>query len=47
MPIIFSGGIGTVKHIEELKKIFPDEALALGSALHYNMLKLNELKKIF
>ena len=47
VPLIFSGGVGNIAHVIDLKKAFPDEALALGSALHYNMLKLNEIKKIF
>ena len=39
VPLIFSGGIGNIRHVEELKKIFPEEALALGSALHYKRKK--------
>ena len=46
VPLIFSGGVGKIEHIKELKDIFPDEALAIASALHYNNLNISQVKKI-
>lgn len=46
VPLIFSGGIGRLNHITELLQIFPDEALAIGSAFHYELIKISEIKKI-
>ena len=46
VPLIFSGGVGKIGHIKELKDIFPDEAVAIASALHYNNLNIGQVKKI-
>jgi len=46
VPLIFSGGIGHLNHITELLEIFPNEALAIGSAFHYELIKISEIKKI-
>ena len=47
VPLIFSGGIGNLEHIGEFLKIFPDEALAIGSAFHYELIKMKEIKKLY
>ena len=45
-PIIFSGGCGSLDHIKKLKKIiFENDAIAIGSQLHYDKLKINNIKK--
>jgi len=47
VPLIFSGGIGNLEHVSEFLKIFPDEALAIGSAFHYELIKMKEIKKLY
>ena len=47
VPLIFSGGVGKIGHIKELKDIFPDEAVAIASALHYNNLNIGQVKKYY
>ena len=45
-PIIFSGGCGSLDHIKKLKNIiFENDAIAIGSQLHYDKLKINNIKK--
>ena len=45
VPIIFSGGCGNFEHIKSIYKVFSDEAIAIASALHYNKLKIVDIKK--
>ncbi len=47
VPLIFSGGIGRIEHISEFIKIFPNEALAIGSAFHYDLIQIKEIKKLY
>ena len=45
-PIIFSGGCGSLDHIKKLKNIISEnDAIAIGSQLHYDRLKINNIKK--
>lgn len=45
-PIIFSGGCGSLDHIKKLKNIISEnDAIAIGSQLHYDKLKINNIKK--
>ena len=46
-PLIVSGGCGSLNHIINLKREFPDVSIALASVLHYKILKISEIKKIF
>ena len=46
VPMIFSGGCGNLEHIKSIYKIFSDEAIAIASALHYNKLRITDIKKI-
>ncbi len=46
-PLIISGGCGNLNHILDLKKKFQNVSIALASVLHYNILKIPEIKKIF
>tara|TARA_B110000261_G_scaffold64488_1_gene75730 strand:- start:381 stop:1109 length:729 start_codon:yes stop_codon:yes gene_type:complete len=46
VPIIISGGCGTYNHVLDLKNEFNNVSVALASALHYNKLNINKLKKI-
>jgi imidazole glycerol-phosphate synthase subunit HisF len=43
-PIIFSGGCGSYKDIEEIKKKFPNEAIAIASVLHYKKIEIKNIK---
>ena len=45
VPIIFSGGCGKFDHVKSIYKFFSDEAIAIASALHYNKLKIVDIKK--
>jgi cyclase len=44
VPIIVSGGCGTINHILELNKIGP-EAVAFASVLHYDILKISDINE--
>lgn len=44
VPIIISGGCGNLKHIKEVKDELCNDAIALGSVLHYNLLNLKQIK---
>ena len=46
-PIILSGGCGSIEHIKEFFLNYPKEAFALASVLHYKILKIKNIKKIF
>lgn len=46
-PIILSGGCGSIDHIKEFFFKYPKEAFALASVLHYKILKIKNIKKIF
>ena len=46
IPIIFSGGIGNMKHIVEALKFKNLDALAIAKVLHYDQLNINDIKKI-
>ncbi len=45
-PLIVSGGCGSLKHIENLKKRFQNVSIAIASVLHYKILTISEIKKI-
>ena len=47
IPIILSGGCGSLEDIEEFNSLYPDEALAIASALHYSILEISQIKKLF
>ena len=46
-PLIVSGGCGNLNHIQEVKKRFKDVSVAVASVLHYKILKISEIKKLF
>ena len=43
MPIIISGGFGNLQDIKE-KNLHENDALAVGTQLHYNKAKVKQLK---
>lgn len=46
MPIIISGGFGNLQDIKAVKKnLHENDALAVGTQLHYNKYKVKQLKK--
>lgn len=45
VPLVISGGCGTLDHILNLKQKFENINIALASALHYKKIKFDELKK--
>ena len=46
MPIIVSGGFGNLQDIIDIKKfLHENDALAIGTQLHYNKVRINKLKK--
>ena len=44
VPLIVSGGIGKIDHIEDLFNLTHNYNLAIGSAIHNNKLKINQIK---
>ncbi len=46
IPVIASGGAGTVEHIVELLKETTVDAVAVASVFHYKLMEINECKKI-
>ena len=45
-PLIVSGGCGCLNDIIELKKKFKHVSVALASVLHYNILKISDIKNL-
>ncbi len=45
IPIIAGGGFGKLNHISELKKYAKIDAISISKALHYEKIKINEIKK--
>ncbi len=45
IPIIVASGAGNMDHIKELKKLIDPDAICLASVLHYNKLKIKNIKK--
>ena len=45
VPVIFSGGCGNLEDIKKIKKSLEDDAIALASVLHYEKLKITDIKK--
>ncbi|ARN85054.1 imidazole glycerol phosphate synthase subunit HisF [Candidatus Nucleicultrix amoebiphila] len=46
VPLIVSSGFGKLKDLSEIKK-FNLDALAIGSALHYNLCTISDIKKFY
>ncbi len=46
VPLIISGGFGKEEHIQTLCKNNSIDAIAVARALHYGIMKSNEIKKI-
>tara|TARA_B100002052_G_C15884141_1_gene600800 strand:+ start:3243 stop:3980 length:738 start_codon:yes stop_codon:yes gene_type:complete len=46
VPLVLCSGIRNISHIKFIKKKFNPEAIALSSALHYNEIKINNVKKV-
>ena len=44
VPLILSGGIGNIRHIEEVFEISCSSGVAVSSVLHYGKLKISEIK---
>ena len=45
VPLVVSGGIGNINHVEECVKYSSVSGIALASTLHFNQLKINEIKQ--
>lgn len=45
IPLIIGGGLGTLKHLEEISQIQFVDGLSISSCLHYKKLKINQIKK--
>ena len=45
IPLIACGGFGKLNHISELKKYAKIDAISISKALHYEKIKINEIKK--
>ena len=43
-PIIACGGFGKLQHIEELYNHTKIDAISISKALHYEKIKINEIK---
>lgn len=43
-PLIFSGGCGKLEHINTIKNKYENVSVCIASALHYQKIKLSELK---
>tara|TARA_B110001452_G_C15156061_1_gene402236 strand:+ start:330 stop:1049 length:720 start_codon:yes stop_codon:yes gene_type:complete len=46
VPLIISGGCGSIEHIKEIKKKYPDSSVGLASILHYKKTDSKKLKDI-
>lgn len=46
VPIIFSGGCGSMNDIRAVKKKLKDDAIAIASAFHYSKLLIKDIKKV-
>ena len=44
VPVICSSGAGNLQHIEELVKETNCDAICIGSAFHYNKIKIHQIK---
>lgn len=47
VPLIVSGGLWELEHIQDLNKIPGIDAIATGSALHYNHLTIDSIKRLY
>lgn len=45
VPLIFSGGFSGIEDIKKIKKNYKNISLSMSSVLHYNKLKLKDLKR--
>ena len=45
IPIIACGGFGKLAHIDELRKYANIDAISISKSLHYNQIKISEIKK--
>ncbi len=45
IPIIACGGFGNLRHLEELRKYAEVEAISISKALHYEKIKIKEIKE--
>ncbi len=45
VPLIASGGCGSLAHINNLSRSIKIEGISFASALHYNLLEINQIKK--
>ena len=44
-PLIISGGCGSVDDILNIQKRYPDDSVAIASVLHYEKVKISNIKK--
>ena len=46
VPLIISGGCGSIDHVKKIKDNFPDTDVGIASSLHYKKIEINKLKEI-
>jgi cyclase len=46
VPLIFSGGCGSIEDVTAVKEQLKDDAIAIASAFHYKKLTIKDVKKI-
>lgn len=44
IPVIASGGMGTLSHIQELFQICEPDGICMSNVLHYNKIEINEIR---
>tara|TARA_X000000950_G_C13869146_1_gene642151 strand:+ start:117 stop:869 length:753 start_codon:yes stop_codon:yes gene_type:complete len=46
VPYVISGGMGTLEHLKKIKEVCRPSGIAIGTSIHYQILKIHEIKKI-
>ena len=45
IPYVISGGMGTLEHLKKIKEVCRPSGIAIGTSIHYQILKIHEIKK--
>ena len=45
VPYVISGGMGTLEHLKKIKEVCRPSGIAIGTSIHYQILKIHEIKK--
>lgn len=46
VPYVISGGMGTLEHLKKIKEVCRPSGIAIGTSIHYQILKIHKIKKI-